>query len=334
MKIYFVACLCVACCKCSLYGKQSTCRNSNFPTSHNLLSCCEDYSTLFEQCVNYLECLYDFVKLQPLICFETTLILDYAFVHSDTRTYVLCIRTYVILTVKINNTNIFNYVDLRKKSMQNTFYIIIPIYSTIKIKRQFHDIFRKPLFFHHMDYGDVESKLKLMLLKKDDVSINSLLSHLRKINLHLEKKNTRFLTGDTMCCFDCELMPRLQHIRVAVPFKSWQSAPIVFIYLLRHNNMYQQMCIWFNRMIFCMLSKYFMDFQMPTDLRYLWRYMLHMYQLDAFTQSCPADQDIVNHYKQQQNLMLQNVKMKKHEELETPTFTTSIPVELDLQQDE
>lgn len=43
-----------------------------------------------------------------------------------------------------------------------------------------------------------------------------------------------------------------------------------------------------------------MDFQMPTDLRYLWRYMLHMYQLDAFTQSCPADQDIVNHYKQQQ----------------------------------
>lgn len=58
-------------------------------------------------------------------------------------------------------------------------------------------------------------KLKLMLLKKDDVSINSLLSHLRKINLHLERKDTRFLTGDTMCCFDCELMPRLQHIRVA-----------------------------------------------------------------------------------------------------------------------
>lgn len=54
-----------------------------------------------------------------------------------------------------------------------------------------------------------------MLLKKDDVSINSLLSHLRKINLHLERKDTRFLTGDTMCCFDCELMPRLQHIRVA-----------------------------------------------------------------------------------------------------------------------
>ncbi|RZF39817.1 hypothetical protein LSTR_LSTR000465 [Laodelphax striatellus] len=59
------------------------------------------------------------------------------------------------------------------------------------------------------------SKLKLMLLKKDDVSTNSLMSHLRKIDEHLGRKNTRFLTGDTMCCFDCELMPRLQHIRVA-----------------------------------------------------------------------------------------------------------------------
>lgn len=64
-------------------------------------------------------------------------------------------------------------------------------------------------------------KLKLMLLKKDDVSTNSLLSHLRKINSHLEKKNSRFLTGDTMCCFDCELMPRLQHIRVAGKSYSW-----------------------------------------------------------------------------------------------------------------
>ena len=31
----------------------------------------------------------------------------------------------------------------------------------------------------------------------------------------LGSKGTRFLTGDTMCCFDCELMPKLQHIRVA-----------------------------------------------------------------------------------------------------------------------
>ncbi|KAJ1526033.1 hypothetical protein ONE63_009202 [Megalurothrips usitatus] len=129
------------------------------------------------------------------------------------------------------------------------------------------------------------SKLKLMLLKKDEVSTNNLMSHLRKINAHLQRNNQRFLTGDTMCCFDCELMPRLQHIRVA--------------------------------------GKYFLDFDIPVEMAALWRYMYHMYQLDAFTQSCPADQDIINHYKLQQ---VGGMKMKKHEELETPTFTTSIPV--------
>lgn len=54
-----------------------------------------------------------------------------------------------------------------------------------------------------------------MLVKKDETKNNSLLTHLKKINDHLTNRATRFLTGDTMCCFDCELMPRLQHIRVA-----------------------------------------------------------------------------------------------------------------------
>lgn len=52
-----------------------------------------------------------------------------------------------------------------------------------------------------------------------------------------------------------------------------------------------------------------------------------MYQLDAFVQSSPADQDIINHYKLQigGNMSGGNKSMKKHEELETPTYTTSIP---------
>lgn len=57
---------------------------------------------------------------------------------------------------------------------------------------------------------NVYSKFKIMLLKKDDHSKSALLSNLRKINDHLEQKGSRFLTGDTMCCFDCELMPKLQ----------------------------------------------------------------------------------------------------------------------------
>ena len=54
-----------------------------------------------------------------------------------------------------------------------------------------------------------------MLTRRDEQSKRALLHQLRNIDAHLEKKQGRFLTGDTMCCFDCELMPRLQHIRIA-----------------------------------------------------------------------------------------------------------------------
>lgn len=42
------------------------------------------------------------------------------------------------------------------------------------------------------------------------------------------------------------------------------------------------------------------DFKIPQNLDNLWRYMKSMYELDAFGQSVPADQDIINHYKLQQ----------------------------------
>ncbi|CAN7940883.1 unnamed protein product [Ixodes pacificus] len=59
------------------------------------------------------------------------------------------------------------------------------------------------------------SKFKLMLTRRDEQSKKSLLHQLSNIDAHLQRGGERFLTGDTMCCFDCELMPRLQHIRVA-----------------------------------------------------------------------------------------------------------------------
>ncbi|CAL4196850.1 unnamed protein product, partial [Meganyctiphanes norvegica] len=74
---------------------------------------------------------------------------------------------------------------------------------------------------------NVYSKFKLMLLKRDDPSKNVVLSYLRKVNEHLETSGTRFLTGDTMCCFDCELMPKLQHIRVA---GNYNLSALIFFY--------------------------------------------------------------------------------------------------------
>lgn len=57
-------------------------------------------------------------------------------------------------------------------------------------------------------------------------------------------------------------------------------------------------------------------------MHHLWKYMNTMYQLAAFLESCPADQDIIHHYKLQSGM-----KMTKHEELEEPTITKTVPAE-------
>lgn len=44
-----------------------------------------------------------------------------------------------------------------------------------------------------------------------------------------------------------------------------------------------------------------------------------------FYQSCPADQDIIHMYKMQQLYTNTLEKRKSREELETPTYTTTIP---------
>merc|ERR1711936_1398388 len=62
---------------------------------------------------------------------------------------------------------------------------------------------------------NVYSKFKHMLLKRDDTSKNAMTAILTKVNDMLAEKGSRFLTGETLCCFDCELMPKLQHVRVS-----------------------------------------------------------------------------------------------------------------------
>lgn len=131
---------------------------------------------------------------------------------------------------------------------------------------------------------DVYSKFKALLLRNDDRARKGLLSQLLKINNFLESSEGRFLSGDTMCSSDCELMPKLQHIRIA--------------------------------------GSSFVDFYIPLELKGLWKYIEEMYKLPAFCQSCPYDQDIINHYRQQKGLPI-----TRKEKLEEPTLTTSIPTE-------
>ena len=104
-------------------------------------------------------------------------------------------------------------------------------------------------------------------------------------------------------------------------------------------------------------GRYFENFDIPNELSHLWQYVKEMYELDAFVQvgchikftllsifihnmykyrwkeydiilfdqfqSCPADQDIIHMYKMQQMMWTQ--KSKSREELETPTFTNTVP---------
>ena len=60
------------------------------------------------------------------------------------------------------------------------------------------------------------------------------------------------------------------------------------------------LCICADVLFVSSAGKFFQEFEIPAEYENLWRYMHHMYLLDAFTQSCPADQDIINHYKLQQ----------------------------------
>lgn len=111
---------------------------------------------------------------------------------------------------------------------------------------------------------------------------NKLVEQLQSIDALLAQRRTRYLLGHSMTEYDCELMPRLHHIRIAGA-------------------------------VLC-------DFELPNSLTHLWNYMLTAYRTSAFVESCPADQDIIHHYKEQLNLTY-----RQRETLQAPTKTHTIP---------
>jgi glutathionyl-hydroquinone reductase len=66
------------------------------------------------------------------------------------------------------------------------------------------------------------------------------------------------MLGPNLTRADCYLLPTLQHIRVA--------------------------------------GKAYKGFEIPTELRFIWRYLKNAYSMDAFLESCPADREIITHY--------------------------------------
>lgn len=85
-----------------------------------------------------------------------------------------------------------------------------------------------------------------------------LLLELKRIDEFLEAKDTIFLSGNEMTLIDCDVMPKLQHIRIG--------------------------------------GKAYRDFEIPEEFMYLWKYMGECYKTKAFRESCPYDQDIILAY--------------------------------------
>jgi len=112
-----------------------------------------------------------------------------------------------------------------------------------------------------------------------------LVEQLARIDNLLNQRRSRYLLANNMTEYDCELMPRLHHIRIVC-----------------------------QRLLGC---------DIPHNLTYLWNYILTAYRTAAFIESCPADQDIIHHYKEQLSLIT-----NQRETLESPTKTHTIPDEV------
>nr|NP_001089377.1 uncharacterized protein LOC734427 [Xenopus laevis]AAH93565.1 MGC115040 protein [Xenopus laevis] len=91
-----------------------------------------------------------------------------------------------------------------------------------------------------------------------------LLTTLSNLDTYLASQKGVYLLGDDLSYVDCQLMPRLQHIRVA--------------------------------------GRAYKKFDIPDDLCHLWQYIKQMYTTDSFTYSCPCDRDILMHYEERDPL--------------------------------
>lgn len=120
---------------------------------------------------------------------------------------------------------------------------------------------------------------------QEQTKLRSLLTEFKRINDYLEETGRKFLSGNEMTFVDCDIMPKLQHIRVA--------------------------------------GKYYKNLDIPNELTALWSYMERCYQTKAFQESCPFDQDILMHY--EGKVGANNKPYGKIPTLQQPTMTLTIP---------
>ncbi|XP_076466375.1 uncharacterized protein LOC143297780 [Babylonia areolata] len=116
-------------------------------------------------------------------------------------------------------------------------------------------------------------------------------SSLKKINDFLESDDeNKYLVDDVLSFADCYLLPRLQHIRVA--------------------------------------GKEYLDYDIPAEHTYIWKYLADAYQTEAFRSTMPSDQDIVFHYEKKARNAMQRQKRRPRPTLQNFTYTLDIPQDI------
>lgn len=115
-----------------------------------------------------------------------------------------------------------------------------------------------------------------------------LLAELKKLNDYfVARAHYKFLCGDELSHLDCEVLPKLQHIRIATAY-------------LKH-------------------------FEIPIEYSGLWCYMYNAYTNEVFTKTVPSDQEIVLHWADKQETV--NLTLEQHATLikETVKFSLDVP---------
>lgn len=134
---------------------------------------------------------------------------------------------------------------------------------------------------------DIFSKFSFFI-KNVSHTPEHLLKELSHINDFLERSASDFMCEDELTHLDCNVLPKLQHIRVA--------------------------------------SKAFKDFDIPSDMKGVWRYLGNAYNNDTFKKTCPSDQEIVHHWSEKKETTPLPHDRKKFYTVETePRYTITVP---------
>ena len=113
-------------------------------------------------------------------------------------------------------------------------------------------------------------------------------AELRKLDAFLAAAPGPFLCGARLTQLDCEVMPKLQHLRVA-----------------------------------CAALK---GYTIGVELAHFWRYMHQAYSEEAFVRACPCDQEIVLHWADRPETAKLSFERHKALSREKPKYSLDVPV--------